>query len=378
MLAVLSAAGCTKLKPNGYPPREDAPSSDTPFADASRPDTSAMRPCGHAQPPPPPAVPDVPGSLELILASRNIDYGDRPNSRNGRPRWQDLGYDLDGVCTGHGDGDSCAEPSWASGDHTDGDDGRDNAIGAVASNLPIMGLFTQVFAAEKGEQSTIFRVREYDGSLNDSYVEVDIYSGTLWNSASDPSPTLPLGNEQDMWKVGDDWLMPPEVPGAPYDTAHSRYRATQAYVSDGVLVAYFESVLMGQPYLPAPPASGVIVTGKLIRNDDGRWVLQDGLFAGKWLTSDLVRLMSYYASTAVGIAPCVLSPQFDEVKSIFCPNVDIRVEKGADSSQPCDGMSMAFAFDAVPGSIGGHVESQLQMPTCPPENDPVLHGCSEQ
>lgn len=371
---MLLAAGCTSLKPNGYPPQENTEQPVTP-----QPDASDARPCGHAQPPPPPAVPDAPGSLELILASRNVDYGDQTNPTNGKPRWQELGYDLDGVCTGHGDGDSCAEPSWAKGDHTDGTDGRDNAIGAVASNLgPFRGLFSTVFGAVKGEQSTIYRVREYDGSPDDSYVDVYVYSGTLWNSASDPGPTVPMYNEQDVWKVGDDWLAPPEVPGAPYDTEHSKYRATRAFVSGGVLVAYFDSVLMGQPYLPAPPVYDVIVTGKLIQNDDGRWVLQNGVFAGKYLTSDLVRLMSFYASTAVEGPPCTLSLAFDQVKSLFCPGVDIRVEKGSDVSASCDGMSMAYSFDAVPGSIAGHVESQLQMPTCSPETDPVLHGCDEQ
>lgn len=373
-VALLFGAGCTPLKSNAYPPQEKREQPATP-----QPDASDTLPCGHAQPPPPPAVPDVPGSLELILASRNVDYGDQPTPPHTKPRWQGLGYDLDGVCTGHGDGDSCVEPSWATADHSDGDDGRDNAIGAVASNLGVfMGLFTRFFNAENGEQSTIFRVRGYDGSPDDSYVDVDVYSGTLWNSVSDPSPTMPLGDERDMWKVGDDWLAPSETPGTPYDTEHSRYRATQAYVSGGVLVAYFESVLMGQPYFPAPPAHGVIVTGKLNRNDDGRWVLQDGVFAGKWLTSDLVRLMSYYANTAVQSPPCTLSMAFDQVKSTFCPSVDIRVEKGADGTQPCDGMSMAFAFDAVPGTIAGHVQRQVQVPMCPPDTDPVLHGCDER
>src|SRR5215831_6964154 len=109
-----------KLKPNGY------------AADAAESDAHE---CRHALPPGRPDVsPAVPGALDLIFASRNTDFGDSGEA-GATPKWQTFGYDLDDTCTGEGQGDSCAEPTWAMIDHPDGIDGRDNAITLASTRI---------------------------------------------------------------------------------------------------------------------------------------------------------------------------------------------------------------------------------------------------
>jgi hypothetical protein len=50
-----------------------------------------------------------------------VDGGLRP--------YEDIGFDLDNTCTGEGQGNSCAEPPWASASHMDGMYGVDDAWG---------------------------------------------------------------------------------------------------------------------------------------------------------------------------------------------------------------------------------------------------------
>jgi hypothetical protein len=65
----------------------------------------------HASPPDKPAVQNAGGGVELIVAINELGLGDKAGDAGVG------GYDLDKTFTCQGEGDSCAEPSWASGDH---------------------------------------------------------------------------------------------------------------------------------------------------------------------------------------------------------------------------------------------------------------------
>src|SRR5688572_29129642 len=63
--------------------------------------------CDPAEPPRRPTIqtPDF-GSVEFVSAIKEYDFGEK--DRDGRSeRYRAMGYDLDGVCTGHGAGPTC-------------------------------------------------------------------------------------------------------------------------------------------------------------------------------------------------------------------------------------------------------------------------------
>src|SRR5262245_42292462 len=75
--------------------------------------------CTPAEAPPRPLISNSMGTTEFVVAMKNVDLGEKDDER-GTHRYRNMGYDLDGVCTGLGAGPSCQEPGWATADHTDG------------------------------------------------------------------------------------------------------------------------------------------------------------------------------------------------------------------------------------------------------------------
>ncbi len=126
--------------------------------------------------------------------------------------------------------------------------------------------------------------------------------------------------------------------------------------------------------MPAGLLQAAILTGHVEKNSGGEWVLRNGILAGRWTMDALIRLMSYNIDAAAQRSLCADSNAFRQAKENFCRFMDIRVE-GGHPSLPCDGMSMAYTFDADPAGMGAVVDSIPSPQTCTPENDPVTHGC---
>ena len=85
--------------------------------------------CKHASPPARPKVVGG-GDQEVLVAITSIDVGET-NDPAGRPRFREIGFDLDGVCSNLGERPACRSFAWARPDPTDGIDGIDNAAGAM-------------------------------------------------------------------------------------------------------------------------------------------------------------------------------------------------------------------------------------------------------
>ena len=90
--------------------------------------------CVHATWPSPPASADPGANTEdFVVAVRSVDFGEREVAEGSL-----IGYDLDNRCTCQGEGPSCNEPEWATADHCDGPEGRDNAVAQIfASFAPL-------------------------------------------------------------------------------------------------------------------------------------------------------------------------------------------------------------------------------------------------
>src|SRR5687767_7827100 len=94
--------------------------------------------CDHALPPSRPGTaPEDPTSSDFVTVVDAYDMGEIDRGADTK-RFRAMGYDLDGVCTGQGQGPSCDNSAWPSlVPVIDGDAlaGRDNTQGAVVYRL---------------------------------------------------------------------------------------------------------------------------------------------------------------------------------------------------------------------------------------------------
>ena len=192
--AIVALESCTAMKPGS----DCAGSTTAPT-------------CAHRVPPSRPSVKGSGGTLDLVFAVSYAYYGTGQSSVDdaGKPAYLGYGFDLDNTCTGEGQGPSCLEPSWADADHTDGDQGIDNALGqAVAMELPVGqdGPTTETVANQ------IIRVRGYSGEADDDEVDVAVYVG-FGLAPRDGGGTGLLWDGKDRWMILPELLAPLEDGG---------------------------------------------------------------------------------------------------------------------------------------------------------------------
>ncbi len=144
------------------------------------------------------------------------------------------GFDLDHTCTCPGQ-ESCV-PQANAPQHCDDSEGRDNSGGALIQQFSQL---SSLFDANKindninkGTNSMMMRVRNYNGTQNDTQVALDaiVSNGTVPLSDAGANP-VPLHDGTDQWGVD-----PSSVIGAPPPYVAVN-QDTSAYVVNGTLVA---------------------------------------------------------------------------------------------------------------------------------------------
>ncbi len=284
--------------------------------------------------------------------------------------WQDIGFDLDGVCTGV---DSCP------GDDTppsckptvpqisiDGHDCRDNTFGRLeyaAALVPELskkyGLNDDAFncALCVGDYNYLFRVTGYNGEENDDKVRLDLYPSPglerplPWDCADPTWKDRPCFTPDNEFTAAADSMNDPR-PGR--DFTDAKVFDDSAYVRDGYLVV----TLPADTYLWFPGYKALvvaypiklqhgIVAGKIARGGDGVWRITDGTIGGRVRGADLVK-----GFRDLGL--CEKDPNYFVMTDFVNKNLDVLADGKNDPNATCDAMSAGIAFNAqqvLPGKI---------------------------
>jgi hypothetical protein len=321
--------------------------------------------CAHAHVPPPPTTEDGALDLDFVLAANRLRVfptGAVPFAHPGPP----TGFDLDGVCTCPGP-ESCT-PIGAQR-HCDGDGGTDDSTGTIFTTFETLAptsfsddAFNRLVT--KGVGNIMLRVRSYNGGANDKQVTAIVYLSAGLDGIQDGGvpPHPPFADGTDVWTIDPSSLLGGgTVDGGPSCEGNDNvcvplYVDTEAYVSNGVLVAHVDFPLragVGSDSIVIKVSDGVFA-GPLIKGDGGTFRIEEGQIGGRWHTSDMLAALANVRdpfdqnSFLCGDASTYLN-----AKQIVCKASDLMASPTEDNTgQQCDALSLAMSFDDVPAHIG--------------------------
>jgi hypothetical protein len=336
--------------------------------------------CSHARALAPPIIStDQTRSVEFVVAFKTYDMGEI-DQREKTERYREMSYDLDNVCTGQGEGPSCVNSYWTlETPIEEGPEGRDNAQGAITyRSYRQRGSASSTEAVnssiEAGSITTVIRIRGYNEQTVDSKVEVAVFAATM-NPQNEAGELLgPLSRPQwrgeDVWAAAYPWWVDNDENNQP-STEHPKYFDANAYVTDSVLVAKLDRMEV-PPFLQM---SQVVITARIVRNDDGGWALTNGIFAGRVKTDDLLASVEYVREPDSPGYICRGSPSYRRSKEIYCGAADLTFEHSTDPSAQCDATSWGWTFEAQPAKLSG-TGTAKQLANCTEELSPDNDSCA--
>lgn len=312
----------------------DAPSAGDGGSDAPQdpvcstvgvPDPPAAQPGGDA------------GDIEQEFAISSVDFGLDTSV-------DPVGLNIDRRCTTSLASSTCKLPSPDQlARAIDYDGGVDNSGYSLVQQLSLLG---EAFAPkninerlQRGEYGFIVRVRNYNGTPNDDAIGVEVYPALRHGVP----PSVPDGGRSDLW-----------VRDQSYNFVNSStIRSTLAYVSAGVVVAFFETFEMplSAPE-QTPPTRRMVVKlrdvwmrAQLVKLPDGNDGAR-GVLAGRWSTLDFLRQVRSLDVPNLGTI-CKQSFVYLQAKNTLCPGRDVRGRAVDDDKDlPCDAVSAGLAFTA--------------------------------
>ncbi len=300
--------------------------------------------------------------LYLAVQSTRLGSLDESGKLNDEA-WKDIGFDLDGVCTGV---DSCAgDDSPPSCKPTvpqisiDGHDCRDNTFGRLeytAALVPELskkyGLSDDAFncALCVGDYNYLFKVSGYNGEPNDDQVRVDLYPSPglerplPWDCTNPSWVDHPCFTPDNQFTVSADSMSQPK-PGP--DLPEAKIFDDKAYVRDGYLVVSFpdDTYFWFPGYKALVVAYPLrlqkgIVAGKLTRGGDGVWRITDGIIGGRVRGTDIVQ-----GFRDLGLCEAD-KKSYDVMVDFVNKNLDVLADGRNDPNATCDSMSAGIAFKA--------------------------------
>jgi hypothetical protein len=329
----------------------------------------------HRVPPGPPAVRNAGGDAELFVAITKIDFGDtrRPD---GTPGYDNIGFDLDGVCSNRGQRPVCRGFDWAIPEPSDGVEGIDNGSGKmIAAQKQFFAKQDPLASAKlsdeitRGETSPIavIRLRGWNRQNNDDEVEVDWYLPAKLGT--------PLkGDGTDAWPISqgsfENSELRPTADTKPYPVA--KFRDGHAYVTNYQLVVHLPK---GTPLRIKDVdfvTEGLTLSMSLSPYPAPR--VLDGTFGG------FVRLANIFhvapqVGKAFSFSICRGSIIYPLVRTYFCRFADARADGRPSPDEPCDAMSVAGFFDTTTAAQAGPSVPDDSPATCTPETDPTNETC---
>jgi hypothetical protein len=335
--------------------------------------------CVSERPPNPPAVvSNDRHGVDFVVAVKEYDAGE--HDRDKTYRFREMGYDLDGACTGQGAGPTCARSAWATADPPeDGPGGRDNGHGELLHRtLRERGTSSTDYVngqAIIGSATTVIRVRGYNEATLDPQVNVAVFAASMWQLGEDPPiPSAPpLWEGDDEWLAGYPWWVKPYEPDkyGPESLELPMYFDEHAYVTNSFLVAHLDRLAV-PPWLEL---SQVVIKARLVK-ENGAWSLVDGTLAGRIdVDSLLVGLDLVPDPLNSAQRLCTNAPGYRTAKQNICASADISFEGPGDTTVPCDAVSWGFKFEAKPAKLTGVVTATDER-TCPEAVSPSFDSCS--
>jgi hypothetical protein len=316
--------------------------------------------CVHAIPPerPDTGTDDV-TPIEFVNAVDEYDMGEIGSDDNTQ-RFRAMGYDLDGVCTGQGQGPSCHNPIEPIDPVIDGDvlEGRDNTQGAVVYHLfNIIGIRHSTSQEVNDEiwggiVTSLIRVQDYNGQPNDSKVIVDVFAATM--QRPDGTRTVPSRQGNDEWAPIEGWVVK-DLRGE-YSADHPKYLDKRAYVTNGMLVAHLEVFQS-----PTVTLSDMWITARIVHTNSV-WVLTEGTMAGRVRTDDLLDGLDKFQDPGTHQFFCKDADNYPRAKVDVCSASDISFDPSNNPSALCDATSWGWHFTAVPAKISSPVAFQRPDP----------------
>ncbi len=318
----------------------------------------------------------------IYLGLTSVRLGALDANGNGTDEWQQLGLDLDGVCTNSITCASETRTSCRSGSAElpfDGELCRDNTFGRLfelAAAVPDLSTTLGVNETDlncllwNGAFTIITKVTGYNGMADDDRVRVDFY---ISPGTETPSPwTCPLAefaNTFPRWLTSTPWRISANELTAPISEAgqlpDSTIADADAYVRQGYLAARLPRGsrlgFAGEddpfPGFDLTFADEAVYTGEISRGRDGTWLVRDGLLAGRILSDDILD-----SFRAVGFCPT--NPLYAGLENFVRANADVLGDGTTDDERACDALSAGIAFEAAQVRPG-QSEVRPARPGCP-------------
>lgn len=315
-------------------------------------------PCGKRFPAAPPATAGS-GGAELVGVTTAIQFLDDPDAGSS----QQLGYDLDNLCTCPDLAARSCKNANAGGDQQCDipNTGIDNAAGNVLGILfPTAANARLDDSLRHGQNGLVIRVQDWDGTPNDGAVKVSIYNVAGLKGDVDGGAGAKLD--------GNDELIVDEGSLLNVMDLGPKYFATSAYVSGGTLVAALDLDFRFQIPPPNPMAGAIVfiplrfahLVGKIGRVGAAGLRLSDTQLVGRLPMADV------FAQIA-NIGLCQTDPPFGDIKKRTCAAFDLPMQPVAGSgrsTQPCTALSFAIGLTVAPAKLGGSAAAPGPMSRC--------------
>lgn len=292
--------------------------------------------------------------------------------------WREIGYDLDGICSG--------PPSYRSectnidAIATDGSGGIDNVFGAQL--FPLFENVVEDFEApmramqDEGRNSLVLILRGWNRQLDDSRVTAIVATsvGTTSSRGADDNTPPPLhfdrqgrplladGSpaEPPRWDGTDFTVLRNDsfIAGSEDRLDRAKVSSTLAYVRDGVLVLPLparEFLLFSTDVRASRAgellAAQILLSGGIMsaRIDPATLVLSEGLFAGRWAVND-----NFYTAEQLGLCPEDSRAAFLMDRLPRMADVLTEPPETGETLLPCDALSLGVRFMGTP--VRHHVE----------------------
>ena len=318
---------------------------------------------------------DAASDRTLTFAFQSVNFEDQVSAPN-----QNVGLNLDGVCTCPGP-ESC-RPRKSDGSHCD----LDGAIGSDGiptsgidnGGMALFHLYSSIHDTPldtlvndqiaQGAFSILIRIEHYNGLADDSQVSFSFFtaSGTPRNDAGDR--TVPAFDGRDIWEIDPTSSLSVDG-GASGDNAIPKYKVDDAYVVNHTLVAqlgdfpipFGAGAGIGVGLRFNMKLSGVFVTASLVPGDDSGigntldFSMKNGVLAGRWSTQSILFALGSLPDQVIGGKVCDNPDSYNALRTLVCNAADISSDPAHDRGNPayeCNAVSVAMRFDGTAAHLG--------------------------
>ncbi|MCB9659608.1 MAG: hypothetical protein R3B40_16415 [Polyangiales bacterium] len=329
--------------------------------------------CTGRRPPAAPSVADGSDGERYVLVLRDIVIDQR--AEDGAPPesapWRTTGFNLDSMCTTANDlTTECVPAREGASVQVDGDDGIDNTFGN--SFFPILNLVQSgiegdlVASQAAGVGALVIMISDWNGERDDPRVTVAIAQSVFGSpGVGGEAPELLVVGSNATLSDGTTPAPPPAWDGEDYfwvrddnflggDLDMPAVQINHAYVRDGQLVVFVpngtEFKLIGTGFGATVRMTGMIAMGELydtlimgVTDPPPRITV-----AGRWG-------LNHILATSENVGICPGSAAFRTLMQTLTGMCDVQLQPAtpADTSLPCDALSIATTFDAYVGHVGG-------------------------